>query len=84
MKEHMPKVKIFRPQGTYILWMDFRDYGLTPEEIHKRIYIDANVMLEGGQQFDPENGAGFERMCVPTRRALLKEALDRISAQFKE
>ncbi len=83
-KKHMPKVKIRRPDGTYILWMDFRDTGLSPEEIHKRIYVQANVMLEGGPQFDPERGAGFERMCVPTRRSLLKEALERIAAQFTD
>ena len=83
-KEHMPKVKIHRPEGTYILWMDFRDYGLTAEEIRERIYVRANVMLESGNQFDPERGDGFERMCVPTRRSLLKKALERIEAQFPE
>lgn len=64
------------------MWLDFRDYGLSAEEIHKRIYVDANVMLEGGKMFDPERGAGFERICVPTRRALLAEAMNRIAAQF--
>lgn len=80
----MPKVKIRRPDGTYILWMDFRETGLTAEQIHRRIYVQANVMLEGGLQFDPERGAGFERMCVPTRRSLLSEALERIAAQFAD
>ena len=54
----MPKVKCRRPDGTYIMWMDFREYGLTPEEIHKKIYCDAKVLLEGGEMFDPELGAG--------------------------
>lgn len=83
MAEHMPKVKCRRPDGTYILWMDFRAYGLTAEEIHKKIYVDANVMLEGGRMFDPDQGNGFERMCVPTRRELLKEAFERIAKQFE-
>lgn len=82
LKERMPKVRCYRPAGTYILWLDFRAYGLTAEEIHKRIYVDANVVLEGGLMFDPENGAGFERVCVPTRRALLAEAFERIAQQF--
>lgn len=82
--KHLPKVRIRKPDGTYILWMDFRGTGLSAEEIHKRIYVQANVMLEGGAQFDPERGAGFERMCVPTRRSLLKEALERIAAQFTD
>ena len=82
LREKMPKVRCRRPEGTYIMWLDFRDYGLSAEEIHKRIYVDANVMLEGGKMFDPERGAGFERICVPTRRALLSEAMNRIAAQF--
>lgn len=83
LHERMPKVRCYRPEGTYILWMDFRAYGLTAEEIHKKIYIDANVVLEGGLGFDPENGAGFERVCVPTRRSLLAEAFERIAKQFE-
>jgi cystathionine beta-lyase len=78
----MPTVKCRRPDGTYIMWMDFRGCGLTPEEIHDRIYRKANVLLEGGHMFDPDRGGGFERICVPSPRAVLKQALERIAAQF--
>ncbi len=82
LKKRMPKVKCFRPEATYIMWMDLREYGLSAEEIHDRIYNKANVLLEGGRMFDPENGAGFERICVPTQRALLMKAMNRIADQF--
>lgn len=82
IKEHLPKVVMTRPEGTYILWMDFRGYGLDPKEVSYRISEGANVLLEHGEQFDPEFGPGFERLCTPTRRALLEEALKRIAAQF--
>lgn len=81
-KESLPKMKCIRPEGSYILWMHFRDYGLSAEEIHKKIYVDANVLLEGGNLFDPDQGDGFERACLSTRRALIKEAFERIAAQF--
>lgn len=83
LQEKMPKVRCYRPEGTYILWLDFRAYGLTAEQIHQKIYVDANVVLEGGLTFDPENGAGFERVCVPTRRSLLKQAFERIAKEFE-
>lgn len=83
-KEKMPKVKCHRPEGTYILWMDFRGYGISAEEIRKRIYVDANIVLECGEMFDPDFGAGFERICVPTRRALLEEIFTRIEAAFSD
>lgn len=83
LKTNMPKVKCHRPEGTYIMWMDFRAYGLSAAEIRKKIYVDANVILEGGEMFDPDQGAGFERICVPTRRALLEEVFNRIANEFK-
>lgn len=82
LQQNMPRVKCRRPDGTYIMWMDFRDYALTPEEIHRRIYEDAGVLLEGGLMFDPVHGGGFERICVPSPRSVIEEAMTRISRQF--
>lgn len=84
IKEHMPKVKVRKPEGTYILWLDFSAYGLTGEEIHRRIYDKANVLLQDGIVHDPEHGSQFQRMCVPCARAVLLEGLRRIAEQFPE
>ena len=83
LKNRMPKVKCLRPEGTYVLWMDFSGYGLEASDIHERIYNKANVVLEGGHIFDPDQGDGFERICVPTRRALLEEVMERIAREFE-
>ncbi|MFV0414396.1 MAG: MalY/PatB family protein [Oscillospiraceae bacterium] len=83
LKEKMPKVKCRRPDGTYIMWMDFRGYGLTPEEVHDKIYNKAKVLLEGGPMFDPDRGGGFERICVPSPRSVIQDAFERIAAQFE-
>jgi cystathionine beta-lyase len=84
LKEKMPKVKCRRPDGTYIMWMDFRAYGLAPEDIHDRIYKKANVLLEGGAMFDPDLGGGFERVCLPSPRSVIKEAFERIAKEFED
>ena len=78
VKEKMPRVKIRRPEGTYVLWMDFRGYGLTPDEVNDRILKKAGVVLERGEMFDQELGAGFQRICVPTQRAVIQECFRRI------
>jgi cysteine-S-conjugate beta-lyase len=83
LEKRMPKVKCLRPEGTYIMWMDFSGYGLSAQEIHKKIYIDANVVLEGGAMFDPDHGDGFERICVPSPRAVIQEVFERIARQFE-
>lgn len=84
LTKNMPKVKFVRPEGTYVFWMDFRAYGLSAEEIRRKIYIDANVILESGTMFDPDQGEGFERICLSSPRSIIKEAFNRIAAQFKD
>jgi cystathionine beta-lyase len=83
LKEKMPSVKVAEPEGTYILWMDFRGYGLTAAEIHDRIYNRADVILENGSMFDPDLGAGFERICLPAPRSVIQEAFTRIAREFE-
>ncbi len=83
-KQNMPKVKIWRPEGTYFLWMDFRAYGLTDEEVHKRIYEDAKVILQDGLVHDPEQGQCFQRLVLACARSVLQTACERINAAFAD
>lgn len=82
--KNMPKLKIWKPEGTYCLWMDFRDYGLTDEEVHRRIYDEANVLLQDGTVHDPLEGQCFQRMCVPCARSVLETACRRIADAFRD
>ena len=84
LAEHMPKVKVRKPEGTYILWLDFSAYGLTAEEIHSRVYDRANVLLQDGLVHDPDQGGQFQRMCVPCAREVMLEGLRGIARQFPE
>ncbi len=81
--KRLPGVKVWKPEGTYVLWMDFKDTGLSPDEVHDWIYNKANVCLEPGEMFDPLYGRSFERICIPTPRSVIKEAFYRIEEQFK-
>lgn len=81
--EQMPTVKVRIPEGTYVLWMDFSGYRLSSQEIHDRIYNKANVILEDGHLFGIE-GKYFQRICIPSPRPLIKEALERIALEFQD
>ncbi|WP_342388627.1 MalY/PatB family protein [Salinicoccus bachuensis] len=83
LSREMPKVKVERPAGTYVLWMDFSGYGIPQEEVHDRIYNRANVLLEDGKMFG-EEGNDFQRICVPSPRSVLEEALKRIAYEFRD
>lgn len=49
LSREMPKVKVERPAGTYVLWMDFSGYGITQEEVHDRIYNRATCCVRMGR-----------------------------------
>jgi cysteine-S-conjugate beta-lyase len=83
LAENMPKVKVTIPEGTYVMWMDFSGYNLTPEEVHDRIYNKANVLLEDGKMFGDE-GLQYQRICLPSPRPIIKEAFERIAKEFAD
>ena len=83
LAERMPKVKVRIPEGTYVMWMDFSGYGISPKEVHDRIYNKANVLLEDGVMFG-EEGLNYQRICVPSPRPIIKEAFERIAREFEE
>ncbi|WP_338448866.1 MalY/PatB family protein [Niallia oryzisoli] len=83
LKEKMPKVKVRIPEGTYVMWMDFSGYGISPKEVHERIYDRANVLLEDGVMFGKE-GLEYQRICIPSPRPMIKEAFERIAREFED
>jgi cysteine-S-conjugate beta-lyase len=76
--ENMPKVKYSSPQGTYLGWLDFRELGLSQEDLESKITKDAKVFLDGGSWFGP-GGEGFMRVNFACPRSILEEALNRIA-----
>ena len=83
LAEHMPQLKVRKPDATYILWLDFRGYGLSEEEVFDRIYNKANVILNNGSEFDEKNGHLFQRMCLTLPREKIHTALERIAKAFE-
>lgn len=75
------QIKVMKPEGTYLVWLDFSDYGLDDEELHRKIKEEAKLILNVGSTFGKE-GLGHARLNVATPQATLKEALDRLSQVF--
>lgn len=77
VKTRMPGVNVFRPEGSYMVWMDFRALGLSWEQLRKKIENEAKVQLTWGETFGPD-GEGFERINIACHRTTLEEALERM------
>ena len=76
LKEHLPKAVFRVPEGTYLAWVDLRGFGLTDEELKKRI-SKAGLFIEFGNEF-VRDAEGFIRINVACPRSVLKTALERL------
>ncbi|XOQ26658.1 MAG: Aminotran-1-2 domain-containing protein [Mitsuokella multacida] len=81
--EHMPKVKLIEPEGTYLLWLDFSAYGLTDEELDDIIINDANLWLDSGHIFG-KAGRGFQRLNIACPWSTLENGLQHLAKAFAD
>ena len=77
IRSEIPQIRMIRPQGTYLVWLDLKDLGLKPAELESLIVDKAGLWLDRGLMFGA-SGEGFERINVACPRATLTEALDRL------
>ena len=76
-KEHLPKVKVIPAQGTYLLWLDCRQLGLSDEALQQLFLEQAKLALSPGAMFG-KGGSGFMRMNIGTRQENVLIALDKL------
>ncbi|MBS3786872.1 pyridoxal phosphate-dependent aminotransferase [Candidatus Bipolaricaulota bacterium] len=81
-KEKIPLVNPVKPEGTILLWLDFRPLGLEKEELEDLMVNKARVGLDFGHWFGP-GGEGFVRLNFACPRSTLEEGLERISRAVK-
>ncbi len=73
----IPRVKAYKPEGTYLLWMDFRQLGLDRKELRDVLLNKAKVALHYGEWFGTE-GEGFVRLNFACPKQILIRALEGI------
>ncbi len=81
IETRMPRIKLLKPEGTYLLWMDFGALGLSTEELESFITKKAGLWLDGGTMFG-EEGKGFQRLNMACPRATLKQAMERLEKAY--
>ena len=75
------KIKVMKPQGTYLIWLDFSAYDISDEELRKVLRDEAKVILNRGLDFG-EEGALHARLNVAMPTSILEEVCQRIIATF--
>ncbi len=81
--EKMPEVKVHRLQGTYLMWLDFRAWGMNEKELEDFMVHKAEAIFDEGYVFG-EGGKGFERINIACPKRVLEATLERIYKAKKE
>jgi cystathionine beta-lyase len=81
LAENCPKIKAAPLEGTYLVWLDFRNLGLPDAKLNETLLNEAGVWLNYGITFGT-GGEGFMRMNIATSRKTLEEGLSRIAQTF--
>ena len=72
-----PRLKVMKPQGTYLIWLDFSAYGLTDDELFALLHDQAKVILNRGSDYGKE-GELHARLNIATPKPLVEEICKRI------
>ena len=78
-KQHIPKIRTYAPDATYLMWLDCRDLGLSNEALHDFMIQKAKLGLNDGCAFGRSLN-GYMRLNVACPRSILEQAMRQLEA----
>ncbi|WP_352418921.1 MalY/PatB family protein [Proteiniborus sp.] len=82
IENNIPGVKMVKPEGTYVGWLDFRSLGLTDKELEHLALEKMKIGFKYGYAFG-KCGQGFQRLNFACPKSELLKALQRIENAVK-
>lgn len=79
----IPEVDLIEPEGTFLLWLDFRGLQMDPDDLTNFLRKDAGWAITRGIAFG-EQGAGFGRLNIACPKINLSNALDNLQRAIQE
>lgn len=78
----LPGIKVSKPEGTYLVWIDYRGTGLSEKEIMDRLLSVGKLALEPGSKYG-EAGEGFLRMNVACPLSTVEDGVERFAKSLQ-
>jgi cystathionine beta-lyase len=75
--KHLKGVRVTKPQGTYLVWFDFRGTGMSAREINSFLLEKAKIAVDLGEWFG-SGGEGFARFNFACPRSTVITAMNRM------
>ena len=80
LEQHLPDIKVMRPEASYLIWLDCSAYGDDDQALYDKLRA-AKVELNSGIKYGNEGHLKM-RLNMACPEALLREGLNRVSAAF--
>jgi len=80
--QESPRIKLVKPEATYLLWLDCRELGLSDAALRDFFIHQCKLGLSPGIVFG-DGGSGFMRMNMGTRFDVVRNALESIRSHIK-
>ncbi|MEN8126111.1 MAG: PatB family C-S lyase [Bacteroidota bacterium] len=77
LSEKNSRIKLIKPEGTYQVWLDFRNIFDNTKEMFKYITENSGVAMNAGHWFGRE-GALFMRMNIATNKEKVQNSIQKI------
>jgi cystathionine beta-lyase len=75
LNRHIPQIKVRKPEGTYLMWLDCSELNMTSAQMQGFLVSQAGLALNPGSIFGDE-GERFVRLNIATQKSTLAEAMN--------
>lgn len=83
LREKLPLIRVYVPEATYMVWLDFGAYGMDDAELKRCLIEDAGLGLSPGMMFGP-GGEGCMRINLACPLETVSLAMEKLYAVFSE
>ena len=83
LAEKLPRLKVFKPEATYMVWLDFNAFGLDDEALKSYIIKEAGLGINAGIDFG-SGGSGFMRINLACPRQTVELAVEKLILAFSK
>lgn len=81
LQKELPMIKMYDVEGTYQIWLDFREMDLSKEELNQLLIEKAKLALTPGNWFDRDS-ALFMRMNIASPLTKIQSAFQAIAVSI--
>lgn len=78
IEKECPQLTVMNLEGTYLMWVDIRQTGMTSKQVSDKLMKEGKVWVNEGTMYGEKAGEGYIRVNLATSRERVIEGIRRI------